>query len=229
VQAFGHGRVVFRTLAAGPDAVGPDMHVAHRPDGASLDRLDRTAVVRAGVHLRAHLRGELRAGGRLRDEAGFVDGVRERLLAVHVLAGVQGHQRGGRVRVVGRGDENGLDILVIEDAPQVGTELRLREAVAGLGGAFFIHVAEGDDLLARELAQVPCPLAGDADDGDTEPVAGGSALRMGAVAGDPEPDPGDDRALQEVTTRALAGHSTFPPYMPLRHRVGVAPPPTCFD
>ncbi len=95
-----------------PDQALPHQYVglADRADGAGANQLDDPAVIVGGVDLRAHLRGDLGLGGELRDGAGLVDGVRERLLAVHVLLHPQGQGRGRRVGVVGRADDHGVDV-----------------------------------------------------------------------------------------------------------------------
>ena len=68
----------------------------------------------------AHLRrdpGLLRDAG---DEARLTDVVGERLLAVDVLAGLHRQDRDVRVQVVGRGDEDGVDgLLLLEHDPEV--------------------------------------------------------------------------------------------------------------
>ena len=86
------------------------MGFAHRADRAGLDQLDDAAVVVAGVDLRAHLRGDLRLGRRLADDAGLPDVVRQRLLAVDVLAELQGRQRGEGVRVLAGADDDGVEL-----------------------------------------------------------------------------------------------------------------------
>src|SRR5436309_11266272 len=51
--------------------------------------------------------------------------VRHRLLDVNVLAGLAGPDRGQRVPMVGRGDADDVDLLVLEDPAQVGLAARL--------------------------------------------------------------------------------------------------------
>ena len=58
--------------------------------------------------------------GRLDHLPAFEDVVRCRLLDVHVLAGLAGPDRRQRVPVVGRGERNGVDRLVVEHRAIVG-------------------------------------------------------------------------------------------------------------
>src|SRR5947208_3487686 len=55
---------------------------------------------------------------------------------VHVLAGVAGEDGGGGVPVVGRGDDDGVHGLVVEDAAHVAIHLgaNARGGGGGLGG-----------------------------------------------------------------------------------------------
>ena len=76
--------VLLRLPAPGP--ADPDVHVAHRADGAGLDQLDDPSVVVSGVDLGAHLGRHLGLAGGLADDPGLPDAVRQRLLAVDVLA-----------------------------------------------------------------------------------------------------------------------------------------------
>ena len=95
------------------------------PEPAILDVLDgllhgRTAAVhRADLdHLAIPSRG-------LHHPASFPDGVRRRLLDVDVLSSLQRPDRRQRVPVIGRGDDHGVDVLVVEHAAQVLDEVRL--------------------------------------------------------------------------------------------------------
>ena len=54
--------------------------------------------------------------GRFDQQPAFANVVRDRLLDVHVLAGVAGQDRGRRMPMVGRGDDHGVDRLVVENS-----------------------------------------------------------------------------------------------------------------
>ena len=86
------------------------MGLANLADDPALHELHRRAVLRVGMDLRAHLRDERGIGrGDGAELTGFVDIVREGLLAVDVLAVIEGRHRRRRVGVVGGGDVDGVD------------------------------------------------------------------------------------------------------------------------
>src|SRR6266849_1669837 len=67
----------------GPDRpVRPDMCLAHGPNYPVLDNLDRSAQAVFRRSLVAHLGGDLVLCRRIPHQSGFVDRVRQRLLAV---------------------------------------------------------------------------------------------------------------------------------------------------
>ncbi len=80
--------------------------------------------------------------------------MRAGLLAVHVLAGLARPDTDQRVPVVGRGDRDGVDGLVLEEFPDVGERgwLLLAGAdhfVEPFVQDILIHVAQGGDLDVR--------------------------------------------------------------------------------
>ena len=145
-------------------------------DAAVLHELDRlahggpAAVHRAGLH-------DLVVGARgVRHQAAFQDGVRGRLLDVDVLAGLERPDGGERVPVVRRGDDDGVDVLVVEHAPEILREARLerrdvleqRRVVGARGEQVLVDVAERldlDVLQFREAPLEPVALAADTDAG----------------------------------------------------------------
>ena len=165
------------------------MDLPHRTDGAALNQLNDAAVVVAGVNLRAHLRDALVFGGGFRHLASLGDGVRQRLFAVDVLACLESGQRDNGVVVVGRGDDDRLDVLAVDDAAPVAVEDRLGETLPRRRSKVFVHVAQGDDVGGGvgRLVEVVGALIVDADDGDVEAFAGrglfGSGLGGAGEAG----------------------------------------------
>ena len=112
------------SLSGGQGKVGPLLHVEH---AAEVD-LAQFAVgrctswppgSRGAAVLRAHLHDALVLAGRLDHLAAFPRIVAERLFHVHVLAGLAGPNRGQRVPMVGRGDHDGIDRLVVQDAAEI--------------------------------------------------------------------------------------------------------------
>ena len=140
-----------RRILESPRAFCPDVDFAHRTDDAGHeDFLDRAPGGRR-VALVAHLRRQVRVlRGGLADEPGFPDVVGERLLAVDVLAVRQRQVGRERVRVLGGGDDDGVEVVrAVEDAPEVVELPGLREPLGRGVQRVLVHVAEDDDVLVR--------------------------------------------------------------------------------
>ena len=131
-------------------------------DRAVADQFRHAVVVDHRAVLDAHLEHRLVASDRLDERASLGDGQR-RLLAEHVLARLQGHQRDRHVPVVGRGDDHGVDVLAGDEVAEIGDLLAARGRVllvdrfAGPRAAAGHHVADGDRpgvVLDQERLQV---------------------------------------------------------------------------
>ena len=94
-------------------AVGPDVNLAHFTNCAGLNVFDGSAPVVGRMALIAHLRGDLGFLGAPRQLPGFINRPGKRLLHVDVFS--QSHRGKGdvRVHVIGRGDEDGVDVLLM--------------------------------------------------------------------------------------------------------------------
>ena len=81
-------------------------------------------------------------------------------------------------------------------------DLRLGIGLERFGGVLPVHVAEGDDVLARHFAQIARPLPAHADAGDIELLIGRDAARPDADAtrGDVEAQGRGGGRLEEFTT-----------------------------
>jgi hypothetical protein len=146
------------------------------------------------------------------DELAFVDGQRERLLAVDVFSGEHGLDGDLGVPVVGHGDHDRVDIFAVEDFAVVAVGIRLF-ALAFLrlfdvvAEDSFIDVGQGGEIgkLKRLAGDLPA-LISQADSGKDRtvicclvaerPVARPNQNARGARGGD---------ALQKLTTRGLVG------------------------
>ena len=107
--------------------VGPHVHFADGSEHAGGDQLVDAPRAFHGVALIAHLRDDLRLARRPREESRLLHGVRERLLHVHVLARLHRDVRGDGVQMIGRGDDDGVDVpLLVEHRAEVVVLLRLR-------------------------------------------------------------------------------------------------------
>ena len=106
---------VIPPLAAVAVAVVAGLALHHVADLAFGDHLVGHAPARVGGGLNADGEDLLGPLDRLGDLAGLVDRVGHRLFAVDVLAGLHRVDRHLGVPVVGRGDQDGVDILAVED------------------------------------------------------------------------------------------------------------------
>ena len=101
------------------------------------------------------------AGG-LGQLAAFVERVRQRLLAVDVLAGPDRRHRGDGVDVIGRADGHGVDLLglLVEHHAEILVAARLGKGLKRAGGALVVDVAQGDDVGAdpADVAMSPPPM-----------------------------------------------------------------------
>jgi hypothetical protein len=143
------------------------VHLGHFADGTGLNPLAGEADAFAGMALIAHLRD---AVGFLRDithRTRFGDGVGERLLDIDVTPGTHGHDAGRRMDMVRRGDEHGVDVLLLLDQfAVVAIQLRPGIFFDRSGGVIEIHIAQRDDVREAgrvEIANVAPALTADAD------------------------------------------------------------------
>ena len=145
-------------------AAHPHVHARDRADLAGLDDLDDAAIVVAGVDLRAHLRDGLLLGRQVAHLAHFVHRMGQRLLAVHVQPAPQRPHDRNRVRVVGRGDDHGVEVLfLVEHLAKVDVGLGLGKPLGHLAQVQRIDVAQGDDIFADQVVDIVGALVGHAD------------------------------------------------------------------
>ena len=86
---------------------------------ASPDVFDGGARIVEGVALVAHLRGDFGLFCALGHFASFFDRPGERLLHVDVFVKIHGRKSDGSVHVIGGGDENGVNILLLFEHPAI--------------------------------------------------------------------------------------------------------------
>ncbi len=139
-----------------PTLVAPAIDLRDRADDAALNPLDDSAIVVSGMNLDAHLCRQLVLGGQLSDDASLGDCVRERLLAIDMLAQLQGGRRGGGMRVVGRRHDDGVNLILlgIQHFPIVTVPPCLRINFGGPIQEIRVNVAQGDDVLVGQLLHV---------------------------------------------------------------------------
>ena len=191
----------------------PHVDFPDRADGARTDKLDDAAVIRSGMNLRAHLRGPLVFVGDLGQDAGFADRVRQRLLAVAVLAHPHRHRGGRRVDMIGRTHHDGVDLAVhlLEHLAEVAIPLGLGELLHRRLAAPVVDVAEGHDILAGAVADVPTTLPSHANPGNREFLVWGLVLRDCRQGQGRQPGGGryaEHFAAMEATDRTHDGFSS---------------------
>ena len=124
-----------------------------------------------GRSLVAHLGAHPFLARGLAHQAGFPDRVRQRLLAIDVLAQTHGRHRGRGVRMVGRRDDDGVD-LGIELMQQLAIVVVLLGFLVLRGHrvqALLVDVAHRHDpAVTRRLLGVALAFAADADAGDIQ-------------------------------------------------------------
>ena len=99
------------------------------------------------MNQRPHLRHRAGFGRGFSDDAGFLHVVRQRLLAVDVLAGLQCRQSCVGVRVLARADDHGIDIPhVFIQLAEIGITTSFRKRLALQVEALRIHITQCDHV-----------------------------------------------------------------------------------
>ena len=159
--------------------------------------------MRVGTALHAALDQASVLFRRLDHLARFPDTVRDGLLDVDVFARFAGPYRGQSVPVVGRGDHHRIDVVRVEDTPEIsdGANLLLRivrlGALGGLRQALPVGIGHGGDAHTGHLAEGIDELhaaRAHADDADAHGV-----IRRRARAGHRGGDRHAAREGQETT------------------------------
>ena len=138
-------------------------------DGPGGDVLGHAADRLAAIALVAHLRQHLLLAGRLGQGVALGDIVGQRLLAEDVLAVVDGADGGRGMVVIGRGDQDHVEVLValVEHLAIVVEDLgfgRVLDAlVHDLGNSLLVHVHQGDEVFAERTAHAVAAHARCAD------------------------------------------------------------------
>ena len=150
-------------------------------DEAVLEQLDALLEPRIAAKLGAVLDDAVVFFRGLDHLEAFIDVVGHWFLDVHVLAGLARPDGGERMPVVGRGGRNRVDVLVVEDLPDIGIGFGLREVVPAeilfhaaveQGG---VDVAQPGHLGLADRAErldVALPAAVDAHDTHVDAVIG---------------------------------------------------------
>ena len=183
----------------------PAAHHGLHPGGVSEDLLERTEPPRAGqftgerevrqvATLGPRLKHAPRAAHRLSQDQALRNVLRDRLLAVHVLARAGGIHRHRAVPVRPRGDQHGIDVFPVEHLAEVAVHRTVFIAIFRVGDlldrhpALLLHIAHRDELhigLLQETAQVIRSPVADPNPADHHPLAGShSSIQTECGTGD---------------------------------------------
>ena len=146
----------------------------YRADAAFANQFDRLLIMRAGSLLAPGLHDAVVLARGFDHSAALDNGQRERLFAINVLPGLTGHDRRQRVPVIGRGDDDRVDLLDLQEPPEIFVRRDL--GLAGRRGPVqirLINVADRDRrdvrILQKDRPGLHCPVAA-ADGADVYPV-----------------------------------------------------------
>ncbi len=166
VEAVGHRHRLEGAFAQARGQIHRDLR--QLPDATVAHQLARQPEQLVAPLLRAGLQDDVLLAHRLHQPLSFVDRQRQRLFRVDILVRRGGGEIDQRVPVIGRGIDDDVDVLAIEDAPEVGHlvgDLRVagklfrhRRGLVGIDIAERHHVAE--PARALDVA-APHPAAPD--------------------------------------------------------------------
>ena len=172
IEAFGNRRRFLRPMFRAIAAVEPDVGFANVANDAAPNEFNGAAQASFGGALVAHLRDDFVFGSSFAHDARFVNGARKRFFAVNMLAAFHGRDGGNGMGVIGRGDENGVDLLFhfVEHFAEILIAFGSGMFLVDVTGAFEIDVAEGDEVVAHvgKSVEAAAALAADADARDVE-------------------------------------------------------------
>ena len=132
------------------------VHVQHFAQAAARDVIPRRNGVRRAAVLKPGLNDPLVLAGRFDHLAAFPDRQRDVLLDIHVLAGLAGPNSRQRVPLFGRGDDNALHLLVVQNRAEINhvpacRGLQFGQFSHGRFSAGILDVAHVLDLDVRHL------------------------------------------------------------------------------
>src|SRR5947207_12270617 len=90
--------------------------------------------------------------------------------------------------VIRRADDDGIDIFLIDELPEIIVSLRLWIFLGGGSKMIVVHIAERDDVLTADFLEVVAAPASHANHAQVQLVTGGESSAGGEVRSD-EPDP----------------------------------------
>src|SRR5436190_16036636 len=126
----------------------------------------------------------------------------DEFFAVNMFSHFDGVHGCERVKVIGCGDYDTIDIfLLLEHLAEIGVTRRLWELFEDPGGMGSVDVAEGNNVFVFELGDVMAALAAQADAGQVEFLIGGDGpiQSQDAAGNDLKGGRAESRARQKAT------------------------------
>src|ERR1039458_1907179 len=173
----------------------------HFADGAGPYILAEATRKLRGLALLPHLPGPFRLAGGLCQVPRFPHRMGKRLLAIDMLAALDGLHRRKGVVVIRSSDDDSVDLLhLVEHLAVVGELLSLGILLEYVAGMVPVHIAQGDNILALQLAEIMGALSSDSDTGQVELLVrrGRSAQTEHRARNHHEGSRGKCRAAQEL-------------------------------
>jgi len=104
--------------------------------------------------------------------------MRQGLLAINVLARLDGRAGDDCVSVVGCGNDDGIDLFLLgQELAKIGVHLGFREFLKGLGGIGAVHVTERVQVLAADCLNIAEAHSAHPDAGDIDLLTRGHKPR----------------------------------------------------
>ena len=156
----------------------PTVDFAYITDRTRLNQFDDAVDVVNRVSLNAELSNDLLFLRRLRHDTSFFDRVCHRFFAIQVLAQLHRHHRGMEMSMVGRTDDDRINLILhlIVHAPEIVKLPCFRKALIRIPRTTIVHVAQGHDILALDTIQVGRASAADTNNRDIQLFVSRSGL-----------------------------------------------------
>ncbi len=122
----------------------------------------------------------------LGDNARLGNRTGQRFFAIDVSSALQRCYGRDRMRVIGRADDHGVDVLLIEQTAEVIVGFRRGIFFLHRGEIVIVNVAQRDDVFSADTLQVFSRAVCHADHADVQPVVGREFSRVGLAAGQPD-------------------------------------------
>ena len=171
--------------------IGPNMRLAHGANRAVLEPFGYLAIPLERHALVAHLGCDLCLSGGFGHHARFIHCAGQWFLTINMLAHFHCCDRHDCMVMIRRAYHYSLDaFLLVQHLAEIFVAFGVGILLERLGGVVPVHVAQGDDIFAGDLLQVPSALAANAHSGDVQLAIG----RRGASTEHPrrqEHEPGN--------------------------------------